>query len=129
MSHVFQRYFDKHGHYPHVVIRSGACRITVEFAPGYVRIEQSHPYSAQIYITRSAWFELLRRVVPISRKWAKHQDFDVPAALRAQWQEEYALLQEKRALKKGRSTADVADKADRQRRRFLAARARARREA
>jgi hypothetical protein len=59
VSHIFQRYFNKHGHFPHVVIDSGACRITVEFNPGYVRIHQSHPYSADIYITRRAWFQLL----------------------------------------------------------------------
>src|SRR5207253_5863480 len=105
----------------------GAQRLTVEFAPGYVRIATSHPFSGTVYITRSAWFTLLKRVVPLSRKWTRHPDFDVPAAQRANYVQEMehldALRTQKRARKRG-SAADP-DEGHRDAQRHLRARARA----
>src|SRR3982751_2708665 len=72
VTHPFDLYFRRHGRWPQCRVDSGACRITVTFAPGYITITQSHPYASEIYITRSAWVELLRKVIPLTRKWKGH---------------------------------------------------------
>lgn len=125
MTHPFDLYFRKHDHYPRVGIDSGACRITVTFAPGYVTITQSHPYASEIYITRSAWIQLLRKAIPLTRKWTDHIDFDVPAALREASRKEQLHLAGKRLEKKNRvSGAPESSQRDAQRQRFLRAKAR-----
>jgi hypothetical protein len=128
MGHIFDRYFRKHGHFPRVEVVSGVQKITVEFSPGYVSIRSSHPYAAEVYITRKAFLTLLSKVLPLARKMRDHRapDHDVPRALREAYYLELSLLQEKRALKKSRgSSQEDVDRQRRQRQRFLRARARA----
>lgn len=125
MNHPFDLYFRRHGHYPRLGIDSGACRITVTFSPGYVTITQSHPYASEVYITRSAWIQLLRKVIPLTRKWKDHPDFDVPAALREASRKEQVYLAGRRQAKRDRVDAELAS-TQRQRQRFLRAKARAR---
>lgn len=132
VSHIFDRYFRKHGHFPRVEVVSGVQKITVEFSPGYVSIRSSHPYAAEVYITRTAFLRLLRKLLPLARLSMKHpsEDHDVPRALREAYFLELSLLQEKRALKKSRgSSQEDVDRQRRQRQRFLRARARSARQA
>src|SRR5215831_681355 len=93
MSHPFNSYFRKHGHYPKVAVRSGVQKITVEFCPGYVSIYSSSPYQAKVYITRSAVIELFRKAIPILRVLANshHPDFDVPQAIHQDYLDEMAM--------------------------------------
>jgi hypothetical protein len=125
VSHIFDRYFRKHGHYPRVVVSSGVCEITVEFAPGYISITQHSPYQGTVWITRSAWFALLRKAIPLTKKWEQHEDFDVPEAMREAYQKEMLYLQARRVEKKTRTK----DKTAQQHARFLRAQERARRRA
>lgn len=125
--HKFDKYFAKHGHYPRFKLDSGVQRLTVEFAPGYVRIASSSPFGGEVYITRSAFLQLLRRAVPLARQWHQHQDFDVPAAVHRTAAEELAHSQALRAEKRQRKWSP--EQAERQKRRFAAARARAHRQA
>jgi hypothetical protein len=120
MDHIFQRYFAKHGHYPRVVVDSGAQRLTVELSPGYLSIKTSSPYQGQVYITRSAFLSLLRKIIPLARRWEYHADHDVPLAMHEAYLDHVAEVREKRETKKDPS------KAARQRQRWLAAKARAR---
>lgn len=124
--HPFARYFRKHNHYPQIRVHSGVQRLTIEFAPGYVRIATSHPFAGEIYVTRSAFFVLLQRSIPLARRWAKHPDFDVPQAQLHLYRAEEAHSQALRQEKKNRSiqTPDP----ERQRRRWEKAKARANRQ-
>lgn len=127
MTHISDHYFAKHGHYPRVVVDNGIQRLTVEFAPGYVSISSGHPYAQTVYVTRSSFIQLLQKMVPLAKRWAKDpaQDHDVPAAMRAAYFLEKSILEEKRALKKEvRDPAAQQEKATRQRQRFLRARER-----
>jgi hypothetical protein len=122
MTHPFDRYFAKHSHYPRIRLNNGMQRILIEFAPGYVLI-RTYPWGGEVYILRSTWIELLKRAILLTKKWDRHPDHDVPQAMRQSYLAETLLLEEKRAMKKD------PDRQDRQRQRFLAARARqARRE-
>jgi hypothetical protein len=126
MAHPCDRYFAKHQHYPRIRKRNGASKLTVEFAPGYVRITNGPPYSGTVYITRSAWMEVLKAIIPLTKWWLKfsHDDFDVPKAMADSLAFEAKLLTERREAKKTRHWDTAA--ADRQRKRFQAAKARAR---
>jgi len=132
MDHPFDTYYRKHAHGPRIRIDSGVQRLTVEFSRGYVRIATSSPFSGEVYVTRSAFLALLQRVVPIARLWAKHPapDHDVPAAVHQWYLDEQALDRDLREAKKTRRlTLDDTQRADRQRRRWLAAKARSERAA
>jgi hypothetical protein len=118
MDHIFQRYFAKHGHYPRVVVNNGSQRLTVELNAGYLSISTSSPYQAKVYITRSAFFALMRKLTPLARRWEPHEDFDVPKAMHEAYLFEKSMVQEKRLTKKDPS------KAARQRQRWLAAKVR-----
>src|SRR5215831_5823418 len=96
--HPFDHYYHKHGRYPQLRMANGVQRLTIEFTPGYVRIKTTSPYSGEVYITRSAFLHLLRKSVPIARKWVRHADFDVPQKVNEAYIDELALSQEKRAL-------------------------------
>src|ERR1700704_3597835 len=102
MTHPFERYFAKHSHYPHLRIDNGVQRLTIEFAPGYVRIATSPPFAGEVYITRSAWLSLLKRAIPLTRQWRAHPDFDVPQAVHQAHLVEMAHLQDLRQTKKDR---------------------------
>jgi hypothetical protein len=129
MSHPCDRYFTKHGHYPRVQVLSGIQRITAEFAPGYVSISTSSPYQAKVYITRSAFRTLLKKMVPLAKTWARSPaaDHDVPAAMREAYWQETQILKERREMKKAQPHVLPPDP-QKQRKRFLAARARLSRE-
>jgi len=99
--HPFDRYFHKHHHYPRLRIVSGSQVVTVQFAPGYVSIS-TYPRGGTVYITRSAWFKLLRRAVPLTRKWKPHPDHDVPAAMHELYELEREILREQREQKRDR---------------------------
>lgn len=101
MTHPFDAYFRRHQHYPRLEIVSGVQKIVVEFAPGYVSIT-SRPRGHTIYITRTAWFTLLRRGVALSRKWKTHPDHDVPRAMHESYEFERERLRELREQKKHR---------------------------
>ena len=124
LRHPFDRYFRKHGHFPEVVVRSGAQRLVVSFHPGYVLIVASPPMSARVYITRTAWLKMLKASVGITKYWAKNpaDDWDVPLRMHESFLDEMAILEEKRRMKKSRRIDP--GEMDRQRRRFLAAKAR-----
>lgn len=129
-KHPFHRYFAKHGHYPRLRLDNGVQRLYIEFAPGYVHIKSSSPFSGEVYIVRSAWFTLLKRAVPITRKWAKHKDFDVPQRVSEAAAFEVELNRQRRAEKKARSQAETLEDAhrrERQRKRWLKAKARGKR--
>jgi hypothetical protein len=128
MTHISDRYFRKHGHYPRVQVVSGIQTVTVEFCRGYVSIKTSSPYQAEIHITRRAYLQLLRKMIPLAKVWAKEpaKDHDVPAAMREAYWHEMQLLQERRAMKKGRSfDVDAEAARKRQHQRWLKAKARA----
>lgn len=119
--HIFERYTIRHGHGPQIRLANGVQRLTIEFQPGYVRIATSSPYSGEVYITRSAWFHLLRRAVPLTRRWEKHRDFDVPQQVHesAEWE-----AANSRALRQQKKTTAV-----RQKQRYLRAKERAQKRA
>ena len=121
--HPFDQYYRAHGHYPQLRIANGVQTLTVEFTPGYVRIKTSSPFGGEVHITRSTFLQLLRRSVPIARRWSKHPDFDVPQRVHEASVLEASLAAELRQQKKSRSiqTPDP----ERQRRRWLKAQARA----
>lgn len=98
-SHPFERYLTKHGHYPRLRIDNGSQGLQVTFAPGYVKIE-TFPRGGQVYITRSAFVRLIRRSVPLAKKMGR--DFDVPAAMARDAEEEAILQKEFRAQKRER---------------------------
>jgi len=127
MTHISQRYFDRHGHFPSVVVASGVQRITVEFAPGYVSIRTSSPHQAQVYITRSAFRHLLKKMIPLAKTWLRDsaEDHDVPEAMHQAYLHELEILRERREMKKHR-TFDVDAEQSRQKQRQRALRARAR---
>jgi len=102
MSHPFDRYFRRHQHYPRLIISNGVQRLTAEFSPGYVHIRTSPPYSGSVYLTRTAWIQLLQRSIPLTRKWEAHPDHDVPQAMHDSYLWEKELLQEKREIKRRR---------------------------
>jgi hypothetical protein len=108
---------------------NGVQHLTVEFAPGYVRLKTSYPYSGEIYITRSTFLQVLRRSVPMANLWRRHpsSDFDVPQQVLEAYQQEVAFAQELRQEKKNRQI-EMPDpaKARRQRQRYLRAKERAR---
>lgn len=127
MSHVFDKYARRHGHYPRVVVRNGVQRLTVEFAPGYVRIQTSSPFGGEVYITAATARLLLkqhrRRLLGLLLR--QDRSFDVPRAVRKAYLEEAAHSAELRQEKSLRRQADP-EKAERQRKRYEAAKRRAR---
>jgi hypothetical protein len=127
MSHVFERYFRRHGHYPRISVPSGVQQITVEFMPGYLTISTSSPYQAKVYITRTAAIKLFGKAIPMLREMAKHRspDHDVPRAMNEAYHLEMAILQERREQKKNRQYDHVAaDRRKAQHQRWLRAQAR-----
>ena len=125
MTHLFERYFKKHHHYPRVRVPNGVQQLTVEFHVGYVMVSTSPPFQGKVYITRSAWFKMLKEVIPLSKvsKSNPVRDWDVPEKVHAYHLEELALSRELRRQKKERQGDPEAR--ERQRQRFLRARARA----
>ena len=128
MTHPFDAYTRKHRHGPRIRIDSGVQKLTIEFHRGYVRVATSAPYGGEIYLTRTAFLALLPKVVPFARLWRKHpaQDWDVPASVHAAYLMEQDFDAAQREEKRSRqSTLEDAEKRERQRKRWLAARARA----
>src|SRR5215831_2963667 len=127
MTHPFDAYTRKHRHGPRIRIDSGVQKLTIEFNRGYVRIATSSPYAGEVYITRRAFLALLPKVVPFARLWRKHPapDFDVPASVHAAYLQELEFDAAQRSEKRSRrSTLEDAQARERQRKRWLAARAR-----
>jgi hypothetical protein len=129
MTHPFDTYTRKHAHGPRIRLNSGVQKLTIEFNRGYVRIATSPPFSGEVYVTRSAFMSLLPKVIPFVRLWQKHPapDFDVPASVHAAYLMEQEFDAAQRAEKKSRGVdPQSAREMDKKRRRYLAARARAR---
>src|SRR5215471_4568824 len=125
--HPFDVYFRTHNHYPQLRIANGVQQLTVEFAPGYVRLQTSSPFGGEIYITRSAFLRLLRRSVPIARRWSRHPDFDVPQRVHEEHLQEMQHLAELRQQKRDR--VEDPERRARQHQRWMKAKARARKSA
>jgi hypothetical protein len=126
VTHPFDAYNAKHRRQPTVRLDNGVQRLTVTFHRGYVHIKTSSPFAGEVYITRSTFLALLRKVVPIARVWVKHPrpDWDVPKAVHEAYLFEQSLDRQKRELKK--KTGDQRA-AERKHKRFLAAKARSKR--
>lgn len=73
--------------------------LTVEFAPGYIRLY--HPRQGEFYITRNAWVRLLKFAMPV----LKHMDeqWSVPRATERYLREEKKFDEALRRQKKKRS--------------------------
>lgn len=117
-DHLFDKYWRKHGHGPRIRVDSGVQIVTVEFSRGYVRIKTSSPLGGEIYLTRSAWFKLLVRSLPITKVWRDNpaKDWDVPKRTHRYLLEEQAQLDAIRQQKRARKRLADPDEADRRER-------------
>lgn len=131
MSHPFDRYFKRHGHYPRLRIPNGVQEMTVTFAPGYIHIKTSPPYGGEIYILAGTARRLIRQHRRTILRMIRMQDrnFDVPKRVHQAHLDEAAITREIKLQKKLIPYRDHPGTASatRQRRRYLAAKRRARR--
>ena len=118
--HPFNRYLEKHGHYPRARINNGSAQqVEVMLAPGYARI-CTYPYGTYLYVTASSLRRLIEWIEP--KLAVMTEDFDAPAAIRNYLEAEDLMRGEAAEAKRQRSRER---KAEAQRQRFERARARA----
>jgi hypothetical protein len=123
MTHIFDKYFRRHGYYPRIRLPNGAQKMTVEFSRGYVRVTTSPPFGGEVYILASTMRRLLKNPNFLGLIRRQEEDFDVPAAVHANFLAEQELRQALREEKKTRQI-DLRPREE-QRQRYLRAKARA----
>jgi hypothetical protein len=102
-KHPFELYFQRHGHYPRLRFNNGIQTVTVEFAPGYVHVKTSPPFSGEVYLTSNccrAMAREWRRILSLIRR--QDRVFDVPKAVQEYSAAEKEHLDELRRQKRER---------------------------
>lgn len=123
--HPFDEYYQKHGHYPKATLKlTRRFRIEVQVTRGYA-IVSTYPYGRTTYIPRNQLVRLLKWLTPLVRQmdsnWNVEERFE--QYLRDEDLLAKDLKRQKREARQSRTLA-TQEKADRQRRRFLAAKRR-----